>query len=131
MRDYTSIGPSPCEETCVQVGADDYSRLARIECQRFIDAIRQTLGPEPDGASLRVKSFPHDFGSYMEVVCYYEDENETATDYAFKCESESPSTWPAPENCKPTAASVTSRAVKTRKLSMAGEIWAAELGIPT
>ena len=110
MRDYINIGSSPCEEDCVQVGAENYAQLARVECQRFIEAIRQTIGPEPDGACLRVKSFPHDFGSYMEVVCYYEEDNEEATKYAFKCESESPSTWPAPMNCVPTASSVTVRA---------------------
>ena len=95
MRDYLNIGSSPAEESCVQVGCDDYSTLARAECKRYIDAIRLALGPEPDGARLAIKGFPHDFGTYYEVICYYDDENEDAVTYAFKCESDAPVTWPA------------------------------------
>lgn len=95
QREYISIGSTPAEESCECVGPNcDYDKM-RAECRRFIDAIRVTLGPEPDGAQLRVKGFPHDFGTYYEVVCYYEEENETAVDYAFRCESDAPLTWPA------------------------------------
>ena len=90
---YITIGPAPCDEDCVQVGADDYHERARPECKRFIALIRSTLGPEPMGARLAIKSFPHDFGTYEEVVCYYDENSEEATEYAFKCESDSPSHW--------------------------------------
>lgn len=94
MREYIEIGPSPAEEECVQIGDPNYSKLARAECHRFIDAIRQKLGPEVDGAALRVKSSPHDFGTYMEVVCYYDDDDPISTEYAFDCESNAPQRWP-------------------------------------
>ncbi|MDO8637597.1 MAG: hypothetical protein Q7R34_15420 [Dehalococcoidia bacterium] len=55
--------------------------------------IRKKLGPEPEGASLGIKSNPHDFGTYYEVLCYYDDENEEAAAYAYRCESESPTHW--------------------------------------
>lgn len=94
-RDYVSIGASPCEEDCVQVeptGA--YIGPMKAECRRFLDLIRKKLGPEPEGAMLGIKSNPHDFGTYYEVVCYYyDDENEEAAKYAYRCESESPKTW--------------------------------------
>lgn len=94
MRDYLTIGPTPAEEECEQIGSPNYSASkAKIESQVFINQIRRTLGEEPFGAALRVKSFPHDFGTYTEVVCYFEDSNEKATEYAFKCESESPGFW--------------------------------------
>ena len=67
MRDYFSIGPTPSAEDCAQVGQPDYRRKALAECQRFIELIRKTLGPEPEGAELAIKSFPHDFGTYYEV----------------------------------------------------------------
>ena len=93
MRDYTSIGPSPCDEECVQVGTPDYMALARPECQRFLELIRKELGPEPPGAQLRIKSNAHDFGSYLDVVCYFDDQDEEATDYAYRCEADAPQTW--------------------------------------
>jgi hypothetical protein len=93
MMDYLNIGSTPGDEPCAQVGSDDYSRDARKECARYIDCIRKKLGPEPSGAYLKVKGFDHDFGTYYEVVCYYDTEDEESQDYAFLCESNSPSTW--------------------------------------
>jgi hypothetical protein len=92
--DYIDIGPSPAEETCQQIGAKDYdSRLARLECTTFIDQIRRTNGAEPNGARLIVKTNAHDFGSYLEVICKFDDDNETAMRYAYALESDSPATW--------------------------------------
>jgi hypothetical protein len=95
-RDYIDIGPSPADEECAQVGSPDYAQRAREECNRFIDLIRQVMGPEPEGARLAVKSNPHDFGAYYEVVCYYDTDNEEASKYAYRCEGEAPSTWDDP-----------------------------------
>ena len=93
MREYISVGPSPAEEPCAQVGDSDYRAQALAECRRFIELIRRTVGMEPPGARLAVKAFPHDFGTYHEVVCYYEEDDEAAGDYAFRCESEAPARW--------------------------------------
>jgi hypothetical protein len=93
-RDYVEIGSSPCEETCVQVGAYNYAERSRAECKRFIDAIRLTLGDEVGTARLYVKSNPHDFGTYHEVACSYDDTDEIGAEYAYRCESDAPSKWP-------------------------------------
>ena len=92
-RDYIDIGSSPAEEDCAQVGSPDYYTRAKTECARFIALIRKTLGQEPEGAHLAVKSNPHDFGTYYEVVCYFEEDDEEARKYAFRCESEAPARW--------------------------------------
>lgn len=89
------IGPSPAAEDCVQLGTEDYAVLAREECNRFIAFIRKHKGQEPDGARLAIKSNAHDFGMYYEVVCYFDDEEEQAVEYAFGCESDLPETWDA------------------------------------
>ena len=91
--DYINIGPAPAEEDCAQVGSKDYNRRMRVETNRFMELIRKKLGPEPEGAHLTVKAFPHDFGTYYEVVCYYDDTQEEAVKYAFRCESEAPGMW--------------------------------------
>ena len=107
-RDYIDIGSGPAYEECAQVGSPDYAQRARSECNRFIELIRRKLGPEPEGAQLSIKSNPHDFGSYYEVVCYYEIDNEAATQYAFRCESDAPANWDDPgavdESAQPASA---------------------------
>ena len=95
MRDYFSLGPTPSEEECAQVGQPDYRRKAMEECQRFIALIRTTLGPEPPGAELAIKSFPHDFGTYYEVVIWFERDAAEAIAYAVRCEDEALTTWNA------------------------------------
>lgn len=90
---YVSIGPTPAEEECAQVGDENYESKAIAECIRFIELLRKKFGPEPDGARLSSKSFSHDYGSYREVVCYYNDSKPDSVEYAFKCENEAPGTW--------------------------------------
>ena len=93
MRDYSSIGPTPGEEPCAQVGEVDYRATALNECRRFIRLLRKTFGPEPRGAALSIKSWPHDLGIYYEVVCSFDTDIQESVDYAYRCEAETPVTW--------------------------------------
>jgi hypothetical protein len=95
MRDFLVIGSTPPEEPCVQVTQENPSYLPeqKKECAAYMEAIRKKLGEEPEGAYLAIKTFPHEFGTYAEVVVYYDDESKEATDYAYKCESDGPATW--------------------------------------
>lgn len=93
MRNFIDIGSAPPMESCAQVGSNGYWPRAQRECKAFIGLLRRALGPEPDGAELRVKSNPHDFGTYLSVVCFYEPSNQPAIDYAFRCESQGPENW--------------------------------------
>lgn len=93
MKDYICIGPAQCDEPCAQVGDTDYREKALAECQRFIQLLRKTFGPEPRGAWFTTKWFPHDFGEYVEVVCYFTAEIEASVEYALRCEAETPATW--------------------------------------
>jgi hypothetical protein len=88
------LGSTPSEEPCVQVeptGA--YREPMRAECERFRKLIRLKCGEEPEGAYLTIKGQPHEFGTYYEVAVAYDDENEEAVKYAYKCENETPTTW--------------------------------------
>lgn len=93
MRDFVTLGPTPANEECVSVGSDDYSDRVWKETYTFVRQIRREIGPEVGSAELRVKAFPHDFGTYHEVVCYYDPEDEEGMRYAYRCENESPETW--------------------------------------
>lgn len=93
MRDCVYLGQAPAYEDCAQVGADDYYPRAKTECERYIQVIRQHCGEEPEGARLGIKSAPHDFGTYLEVVCYFDTDNAASCDYAFHLEAQAPATW--------------------------------------
>lgn len=93
MRAYLNIGATPADEPCAQVGEPNYGIKALAECRRFIELIRRKFGPEPEGARLTIKSFPHDFGSYHEVVCWYDDTMEKSVAYAYEVEGEAPTRW--------------------------------------
>lgn len=102
-RDYLTIGSSPPDEDCVQVGSANYSAESRLECARYIGAIRRFCGPEQGTARLSIKSFPHDFGSYTEVVCYYEESDPIGFAYALHVEGGGPATWDCGLNGNPFA----------------------------
>jgi hypothetical protein len=93
MRDYVSIGSSPCDEECAQVGTDNYVEQSKKECRAFANQLQRAFGDPPDGASIGVKSFDHDFGTYREVVCYFDDVYPDSIAYAFKLENEAPTNW--------------------------------------
>ena len=93
MENYLVLAPAPSEEDCVCVGEDNYMPRARAECQRFITLLRTKFGPEPEGARLAVKSFMHDFGDYVEVVCYFDENLPDSVEYALHCEANLPATW--------------------------------------
>jgi hypothetical protein len=82
-----TIGSTPSNETCAQVGSANYATLAKIECARFKAQILRHY-PEPDNGYLKTKSFAHDFGSYFEVCAVFDPEDETATRWAYSIESD-------------------------------------------
>lgn len=92
-RECIELGSTPADEDCAQVGSENYEERARAECERYIALLRTKFGTEPETARLAIKGFPHDFGRYYEVVCYFDDGNEVATEYAYLLESKAPTTW--------------------------------------
>jgi len=57
--------------------------------------IIRTLGEPPIGACLTIKTFNHDFGSYKEIVVYFDDTIEESWKYAFNIEANAPEKWDA------------------------------------
>lgn len=91
--DYLVIAESPAAEECVGVGEDNYMARSRKECIAFINQLRREHGDEPFGARLQVAQFNHDFGPYLTVACYYN--NQEGLDYAMLCEDGIPEHWDA------------------------------------
>lgn len=83
--DYVNIGCTPTEESCFPVG----HRHARVECSIFARQLRREF-PEAD---IRIKGFPHDFGTYYEAVATYSDCDSQSEDVAYTVEGECPMHW--------------------------------------
>ena len=93
MQDFITLGTAPIDERCAQLGQNDYDDKVKGECRRFIRLLRQTFGDEPPGARFAIRDFAHDFGTYYEVVVFFDTDDEEAAHYACRCEDELPATW--------------------------------------
>lgn len=94
MRDYISIGCTPAMEDCAQVGRANYHEQMRKETKAYIGQLTRMF-PLPEGvdAIIKVKSFPHDFGTYHEVVVDYNVDQKEALSYALTVEADAPAHW--------------------------------------
>ena len=92
-RDVITLRPVPAAESRAQVGDTGYAELAFLQCRRYIALLRLALGPEPDGARLRVRRSDTDFDPYIDVVVEYDDQDPAASDYAIRCERDAPTQW--------------------------------------
>jgi len=90
MLDYLTLGPTPSGEGCEQLGPRYDPRKARAECLVFVHQLQRLF---PHGV-FKVKSFAHDFGSYMEVCAVYDDSyDDDITRAAFAAEANTPENW--------------------------------------
>lgn len=93
MRDYVNIGITPSGEDCVQVSkTENYMPAMRKQAERFKSLLEKAFPPKGRG-SLSIKSFPHDFGGYLEVVANFDDTDEESQKWAFDLEGSVPETW--------------------------------------
>ena len=97
MRNFETIGSTPHDESCAQVGSPDYATRAKQECKLFMQQIAKHY-PEPENGYLAVKGFSHDFGTYYEVVAYFDDEDAESVEWAYDIEGDTKcalATWDA------------------------------------
>lgn len=87
------VGPVPSDETPTQTTDTDFARLNERECRVFQRMLGR-LFPVPAGITARftVKSFPHDFATYREVVVMH-DGSKAAWDFALHVEANCPLRW--------------------------------------
>ena len=93
MRDYITLGTTPTDEQCVQVGSDNYHRRVMQECHRYIELLKKMFPNLPEGCRFAVKGFDHDFGTYWEVVIFFNSDKEECVDFAINVENNLPQKW--------------------------------------
>jgi hypothetical protein len=91
--DYLTLGSTPCNEDCAQVGTDNYVVRAKKECTAYKNQLERHFQNFPDGCYLTIKGFPHDFGTYYEVIVRYDENDEASSEFAYDMESNSPVNW--------------------------------------
>jgi hypothetical protein len=91
--EYIELGPSPAGEDCVQVGEQNYSRNARKECERYVSLLEEMFPTDNHNNFFEIMGFPHDFGTYYEVVVYFNPTNTKSVDFAYNVESNLPEYW--------------------------------------
>jgi hypothetical protein len=85
MKQFLQISSVPCDEDCAQVGSSGYAQLSQMECVAYREQLLRTL--RLTRVQLRIKSFPHDFGSYKEVCVFYDDSDLQAEEQAVEAEN--------------------------------------------
>jgi hypothetical protein len=88
-----ALGTVPAGEAPASPSESDYTGRAFGQCRRFIALLRRTIGPEPDGARLRVRRSEQDLDPYLEVVIEYDGESIPAHAYAIRCDHDAPRRW--------------------------------------
>lgn len=89
-REYLELGTCPinAEEDSPQIGVDDQWNVS-LWARVWRDQLRRACPHAAD--RIKVKSFPHDFGRYYEVVIYYGSDAEE--EQAFELEGSLPEDW--------------------------------------
>ena len=92
-RGVISLGAVPARERFTPGGEVGDAHRALAECRRYVELLRDAIGPEPHGAELQIRRAAPERGSYLEVVVEYDDQNNVARAYAIRCDREGPTTW--------------------------------------
>jgi len=76
--DYLEFDTSPIEETCAQLGSENFYEDALLEAETFLDQLKRTFPKALEiGIRFKIKWNEHDFGSYPTIrVIYYPDNIE-------------------------------------------------------
>ncbi len=97
MNTHIEMGSAPGDEPCAQVGQDNYSEQARRECRAYIHQLTRIIvaaGKEmPESFRRVIKSNAHDYGTYYEVACKFNDNNEAACELAYWLDENCPGEW--------------------------------------
>ena len=87
MLDYIHLSQTtPCDEPCAQLGSEDYMKNARLEARVYIGQLKRAFGSNPQGSFFKMAGCPHDFGLYLDIRFYYDDENQSHVKYAVDIE---------------------------------------------
>ena len=89
--EYLYLGTTPTGEDCAQVGSKNYYPRALEECHRFINQLHSQFST--DKVEFQVISCPHDFGTYLDIIVIYDENDEESMNQALDIENNLPEYW--------------------------------------
>jgi hypothetical protein len=92
-NEHLTLGPTPAAEDCAQLGSDNYREKSRIEGRAYINQLKRMFPELLPTMKFMLKGFPHDFGTYYEVIVRYPMDDEQAEMMAFDIENSIPENW--------------------------------------
>lgn len=78
---------APFEERCAQLNDEHYRSNAKIESRVYIAQLLRAHGDNPVGTFFQNTWCDHDFGQYLDIRFYYDDEVEQHIFYMNQVES--------------------------------------------
>lgn len=94
MRDQFELATTvPHDESCVQLGSENYEKFSMLEAQTLREQIFRKVGNPPAGCRINIIRCPHDFGTYLDLAVIYDDESEENVKWMLECESKIPFNW--------------------------------------
>lgn len=80
------VATTPNDERCAQLGDVDYMKNARVEARAYINQMIRVYGANPSGTHFTLVRCPHDFGTYLDLRFYYDDEDQKHVKYMMAIE---------------------------------------------
>jgi hypothetical protein len=93
MRDTYEFETTPTNENCQQLGKNYDQALAKLEAKTLVKQLERQFPEQPEGVYYRIRSNPHDFGSYYSVQFVYDDEDQNHCSFLNKLEENFPELW--------------------------------------
>ncbi len=88
MEDYIYLmATTPGDEPCAQTGDADYLKRARVEARAYVNQLLRIYGTNPSGTHFEIIRCPHDFGTYLDIRFYYDDEDQGHMKYVVDIEN--------------------------------------------
>ena len=84
---------TPYDEPCAQLGSEGYYTKAQQEIRAFVGQLKRLTGQPPANANFKMIQCPHDFGTYLDLVLVYDEDDEDQVEWMLKVESLIPANW--------------------------------------
>lgn len=85
------IGIAPVNEAISSGGGDD--QRAKLVAEAFARQLVRQLGPPPPGVRIAVDRISDEQTNPYCAVCYYDEHDANAVQYAWRCEDHMPLDW--------------------------------------
>lgn len=89
MKDMVFLGPVPAQEPCEQVGPDCHYGRMHMQCRAFKEQVMRHHPVPEDLRGLcgyKVHGSRHELGPYLELVAWFDNTSQSATDWAYTAE---------------------------------------------